>query len=107
MLLQVLEVKPGYFTLFKEGGEVVMQNKRMKTILSPLLSMVTESFLKRSPELRQRKTTVKADVFTEKSSLLCHSSCMQSGCIKHFTGLCGYVNGFPTKNANLPWVKIL
>lgn len=41
MLLQVLEVKPGYFTLFKEGGEVVMQNKRMKTILSPLLSMVT------------------------------------------------------------------
>lgn len=58
-----------------------------------------------SPELRQRKAIVKADVFTEKMSLLFHSPCMQSGWIKYFTRLCGYVNGFPTKNASLPRAK--
>jgi len=56
-----------------------MENKMLKTLLPPLLSVTAESFLTMSPELRQRKAIVKADVFTEEMSLLFHSPRMQSG----------------------------
>lgn len=73
------QVKPGKFILFGEQGVVAMKNKRLKTTLPPLLLVIAESFLKMPTELRQRKATVKADVFTEEMSLLFHSPRMQSG----------------------------
>ena len=99
------QVKPGTFILFGEQGGVVMENKRLKTILPPLLSVTAESFLTMSPELRQRKAIVKADVFTEEMSLLFHSPRMQSGWIKYFTGLCSYVNRSPQRAPAYPGVK--